>query len=243
LGGEAFFSSVRAEVSVLREDEEGCALLSLMPRAFTTRPGVARRLVTFFCFAKRKSPKKRRPAVWVPALRFGQPALLDSGGGPQNSLRSNNCGPDPASICAARPSQNGAVRISNTGPQDKHDQDKQGHAMACPCGFRYSGLVFGCLVFLAPTPSVCAEERRARRIRDRDCLSRRRVERDPAWTEHRRLPQSEAQGSQTAGSPFGIRVTSPCEVSESPLRELCLLSFGEAKESELPPGNPRPAVL
>jgi hypothetical protein len=30
-------------------------------------------------------------------------------------------------------------------------------------------------------------------------------------------------GTQTIGSPF-----------------LCLLSFGEAKESELPPGNPRP---
>ncbi|WP_217649444.1 hypothetical protein, partial [Polaromonas sp. YR568] len=33
-------------------------------------------------------------------------------------------------------------------------------------------------------------------------------------------------GTQTVGSPF-----------------LCLLSFGEAKESELPPGNPRPAAL
>ena len=28
---------------------------------FTTEPGVARRLVPFFCFAKRKEPKKRRP--------------------------------------------------------------------------------------------------------------------------------------------------------------------------------------
>ncbi|RST49750.1 hypothetical protein EJI01_22825 [Variovorax sp. MHTC-1] len=37
--------------------------------------------------------------------------------------------------------------------------------------------------------------------------------------EHRRLPRSEAQGSQAVGSPF-----------------LCLLSFGEAKESESPAG-------
>src|SRR6188474_1039671 len=43
-------------------------------------PGIARQQVTFFCFAKRKSPKKRRPAVWVPALRSGQPVVLDSGG-------------------------------------------------------------------------------------------------------------------------------------------------------------------
>ena len=45
---------------------------------------------------------------------------------------------------------------------------------------------------------------------------------DPVFGEHRRLPRSAAQGTQTIGSPF-----------------LCLLSFGDAKESELPPGNPR----
>ena len=45
--------------------------------------------------------------VWVLPLRSRQPALLDCGGGPQNSRRSDNCGPDPASICAARPSPTG----------------------------------------------------------------------------------------------------------------------------------------
>ena len=58
-------------------------------------------------------------------------------------------------------------------------------------------LVFGCLVFLVPPPSVCAEERRARRIRDRDCLSRRRVERDPAWTEHHRLPAAQRRDADS----------------------------------------------
>ena len=43
--------------------------------------------------------------------------------------------------------------------------------------------------------------------------------RDPAKREHRRLPRSAAQGSQTVGSPF-----------------LCLRSFGEAKESKSPAG-------
>jgi hypothetical protein len=42
-----------------------------------------------------------------------------------------------------------------------------------------------------------------------------RVERDPAKPEHRRLPRSEAQGTQTAGSPF-----------------LWFLSFGDAKERD-----------
>ena len=54
--------------------------------------------VTFFCFAKRKSPKKRRPPVCDPfAERRGKPASCRLRGAPQNSLRagalrSNNCG-------------------------------------------------------------------------------------------------------------------------------------------------------
>jgi hypothetical protein len=36
------------------------------------------------------------------------------------------------------------------------------------------------------------------------------------------------------GSPFGVRVTSLCEVSEPPLRDLCLLSSGEAKKRRSP---------
>jgi hypothetical protein len=43
--------------------------------------------------------------------------------------------------------------------------------------------------------------------------------RDPAKREHRRLPRSEAQGSQTVGSPF-----------------FCLRFFGEAKKSRSPAG-------
>ena len=48
-------------------------------------PGVR---VTFFCFAKRKSPKKRRPPVCDPfAVRRGKPAAGRLWGAPQNSLR------------------------------------------------------------------------------------------------------------------------------------------------------------
>ena len=63
----------------------------------------------------------------------------------------------------------------------------------------------GCLDVRLPIPSVCAEERSGQRIRARDCLSeaqRSEFERDPAGREHRRLPRSEAQGTQTVGSPF-----------------------------------------
>ena len=44
---------------------------------------------------------------------------------------------------------------------------------------------------------------------------RSEFERDPAKPEHRRLPRSEAQGTQTVGSPF-----------------LWFLSFGDAKERD-----------
>ncbi|MBB4222988.1 hypothetical protein GGD71_003770 [Variovorax guangxiensis] len=65
--------------------------------------------------------------------------------------------------------------------------------------------------------------RGAQRFADkgRSCLSEASSA-DPAKREHHRLPRSAAKGSQTVGSPF-----------------LCLLSFGEAKESESAAG-PRP---
>ncbi len=47
--------------------------------------------VTFFCFAKRKSPKKRRPPVCEPCASLrGKPASGRLRGAPQNSLRA--CG-------------------------------------------------------------------------------------------------------------------------------------------------------
>jgi len=40
----------------------------------------------FFASPKKRRQKKGDPAVCVPPLRYGQPAVLDVGGGPQNSL-------------------------------------------------------------------------------------------------------------------------------------------------------------
>ena len=74
-------------------------------------------------FASPKESKQRKgdPTVCVPSLRYGQPAVLDSGGGPQNSLRSNSCGPDPACICAPRRIQKGWERaaFALARPQDQ----------------------------------------------------------------------------------------------------------------------------
>jgi hypothetical protein len=104
-----------------------------------------------------------------------------------------------------------------------------GHVLR-PDALRASGLPVSASVpesapAFIPHPSVCAEERRARRIRASDCLSRRRVRARPRLD---RAPQvaprsASGEGSQTAGSPF------------------LLLTFllAKQKKSELPPGNPR----
>jgi hypothetical protein len=65
-------------------------------------------------------------------------------------------------------------------------------------------------------PCECAEERRARRIRARACLSAASLHETPAGPSTAGCPQRSG-GTQTPGSPF-----------------LCLLSFGEAKESRSP---------
>ena len=70
----------------------------------------------------------------------------------------------------------------------------------------------------APLPSGCAEERRRRRDQGRSCLSEASSA-DPLLRRAPQVARSEAKGSQTVGSPF-----------------LCLLSFGEAKESRSPAG-------
>jgi len=175
-------------------------------------------------FASPKESKQRKgdPTVCVPSLRCGQPAVLDSGGGPQNSLRSNSCGPDPACICAPRRIQKG--------------WEPTGHRFARPQGQLQNSIPKPNTNHrrrVAPAVAWWPSEAKARVVskplcmrrgaesfadQGRSCLSEASSA-DPAKREHRRLPRSEAQGSQTVGSPF-----------------LCLLSFGEAKESESPAG-------
>ena len=59
-------------------------MLAVMAEA-GSRPGVR---VTFFCFAKRKSPKKRRPPVCDPCASLrGKPTSGRLRGAPWNSLR------------------------------------------------------------------------------------------------------------------------------------------------------------
>ena len=69
----------------------------------------------------------------------------------------------------------------------------------------------------SPTPSVCAEERRARRIRARDCLSRRRVRARPRLDRAPQGARSAAKGRRQQGRlSFGYFSLAKQRTSASP---------------------------
>ena len=197
--------------------------------------------VTFFCFAKRKSPKKRRPPVCDPCASLrGKPAACRLRGAPQNSLRagalrSNNCGESeheawalrrPCHPATAPPqAQPAGVGQPNSqhlfGPLLRSAWPAQRVALApARIGRAKQRPVW---LFCPPCPSGCAEERRVWRIRARVCLSdaqRRELSETPPNPSTAGCPGAPAQGTQTVGSPF-----------------LWFLSFGDAKERDSPAGR------
>ncbi len=77
-----------------------------------SRPGGARRLVTFFCFAKRKSPKKRRAAVRATTRRSAVPCAARMSRKFQKLVCCAAFGHlkfSSVSSCAAQPCQNGTA--------------------------------------------------------------------------------------------------------------------------------------
>ncbi len=189
--------------------------------SFVVRGRVSpRRATHFLCFAKESKQRKATPTVCVPPLRYGQPAVLDSGGGPQNSLRSNSCGPDPASICAPRRIQKGWRRdrpsLRSAGSNLQYQTANTNHRRRA-----------------APAVARWPSEAKARSVSKPLCMRRgaqgfadqgSQLSERSEFCETPRNPSTagcpqRSAGSQTVGSPF-----------------LCLLSFGEAKESESPAG-------
>ena len=81
--------------------------------------------------------------------------------------------------------------------------------------------VFVFVLFFPLHPSGWAEERRRKRIRVSDCLSEASSSSTPFSASTTGCPGAQAKGPQTIGSP-----------------SLCLLSLGEARESESPAGQP-----
>jgi hypothetical protein len=176
-------------------------------------------------FASPKESKQRKgdPTVCVPPLRCGQPAVLDSGGGPQNSLRSNSCGPDPASICAPR-------RIQKGWGRGRPSLRSAGCNSNSPTQYQQ------------PIPTTAARsaagawwpsEAKARSVSQPLCMRRgaqgfadqgSQLSERSEFCETPRNPSTagcpqRSEGSQTVGSPF-----------------FCLRFFGEAKKSRSPAG-------
>ena len=81
-------------------------------------------------FASPKESKQRKgdPGCCVPPLRYGQPAVLGSGGVSLNSLRSNNAIPDPSG-----PPLLGASTRGGDGIPNPNTEKPQGLALASPC--------------------------------------------------------------------------------------------------------------
>ncbi len=174
-------------------------------------------------FASPKESKQRKgdPTVCVPPLRCGQPAVLDSGGGPQNSLRSNSCGPDPASICAPRRIQKGWERAAFALARPQVQQPIQYRQPIPTTAARSAAVAWWPSEAKARVvpPPLCMR-RGAQGFADQGSQLFERSE----FCETPRNPSTagcpqRSGGSQTVGSPF-----------------FCLRFFGEAKKSRSPAG-------
>jgi hypothetical protein len=186
---------------------------SLLRRA-GSRPGGRG---TFFCFAKRKYPKKRRAGCAVPPLRCGHAALLGPSGVGLNSPAAQTT---PALI---RPS----LRYSPTHDGGRRERIRGHSRRLLPWFCSYINHLPEEMGVKAGSPEgqsnpACrrqgrAEQRRGVGIRNSHVRRPRsgQVCEFPPRSEQRK----EARRAPVFGSPF-----------------LCSLSFGEAKESEAPAG-------
>ncbi|PJI99171.1 hypothetical protein CLU85_4013 [Acidovorax sp. 69] len=164
--------------------------------------------VTFFCFAKRKLPKKRRPPVCDPhAVRGGKPASGRLRGAPWNSLCAaraartttasqftRHARSDARVHPATAPPQAQPAGVRSPTAEQPHGpslRSAQAAQREAPARSGPSAAMARMDVRSPGFPSGCAEERSGQRIRARDCLSATQwseFERDPAGREHRRLP-------------------------------------------------------
>ena len=177
---------------------------------------------TFLCFAKEKYPKERRPAAWVPcaSLRGNLRCSTTAGSRANSPSAQTSAIPDPPPSALLGPARTGQSGSGAGTEYQRQNQYKQGHAMACPWGFRYLAVWYS-----SPTPLWMRRGAQGQTDQGKNLFERSELFLTPSGPSTAGCPQRSG-GTQQPGSPF-----------------LCLLSFGEAKESELPPGNPRPAGL
>jgi hypothetical protein len=189
-------------------------------------PGIARQQVTFFCFAKRKSPKKRRPAVWVPcaSLRGNLRCSTTAGSRANSPSAQTSAIPDPPTSALLGPARTGQ---SGAGTEDRNtnktitNKDTPRRVLV-DFGIRLLGIPF-------PHPLWMRRGAQGQTDQGSRCLSeaqRSEFSETPSGPSTAGCPQRSV-GTQQPGSPF------------------LLLTFllAKQKKSELPPGNPRPTAL
>ena len=89
-------------------------------------------------YANTKSTQKKGdPQSGSPPLRCGATCGARAKRGPAKLASLKQRRPLSACLCAPRPSQDGAIGSGDRRQIPKKNQYKQGHAMACPCCFRY----------------------------------------------------------------------------------------------------------
>ncbi len=175
-----------------------------------------------FASPKESNQRKGDPAVCVPPLRYGQPAVLGYGGGPQNSL---HCVPlrqlRPLSRLRLRSSAQ--PEGSGSGHRCARPPKPFGPSLRSALGIGRNGRArtphtrtrHGALTLI---PSGCAEERSVSRTRARSCLSEASSAR-PRETRAPQVARSEAEGRRQWG------------------RLSLLTFFGETKKVSRPPGR------
>ena len=140
-----------------------------------SRPGRVspRRARHFSLLRQRKVPKRKATRSLGPcaALRATCAARLRRGSA-ELACGSDNCGPDPASICAARPSQDG-LGAKEIGIGELNAQSA------------FSGVW---LFVFFPTPFCLRRGAEVQTDQGSRLSERSEFERDPGWTEHRRVP-------------------------------------------------------
>ena len=205
----------------------------------------------FFASSKKGRPKKDDPTVRVPSLRYGQPAMLVRGACRRTryapaALRSNNCGksdhegwrpaaPARPAPCASRHGQKGTrdtghrcarpptARALRAAQRQAERSDGPCRAVQPPGAAPGAG----CLRGGHARRSAHASWTDLPRLSERSAPARSEFCGTPRKRPDPGLPRSASEGVADLGSPF-----------------LCLLSFGEAKESECAAGRiSRPAHI
>ena len=143
----------------------------------------------FFASPKKPKEKKGDPGVCVPPLRCGQPqGFCRTGSGSGWDSKAVSCQSIAIIFIAAYAHIDWARGLNGFINRPFEDCCKQ----------ETRDDRFRCCIY-ASTLSVCAEERRARRIRARACLSRRRVCTRPRLGRAPQVARSEAKGRRHQG--------------------------------------------